>query len=113
LRALNSGSHDPRITKRFDCFRDTSAEAKPAPDLRVQAVNISSANVRQPRSPKEGARLGPRGTRGCGGVERLYKTNASAGWRDSNVLDCMPLVTSASLMLPGFVYWVASTQSGA
>jgi hypothetical protein len=40
LRALNSGSHDPRITKRFDCFGNTSAEAKPAPDLRVQAVNL-------------------------------------------------------------------------
>jgi hypothetical protein len=32
--------HDPRITERFDCFRDTSAEAKVARDLHVQAVNF-------------------------------------------------------------------------
>ena len=40
LLALTSGLHDPRITERFDCFRDTSAEAKVARDLRVQAVNF-------------------------------------------------------------------------
>ena len=40
LLALTSGLHDPRITERFDCFRDTSAEAKVARDLHVQAVNF-------------------------------------------------------------------------
>jgi arsenite methyltransferase len=38
--ALATGLRDPRITERFDCFRDTSAEAKVARDLRVQAVNF-------------------------------------------------------------------------
>jgi ubiquinone/menaquinone biosynthesis C-methylase UbiE len=38
--ALTSGFHDPRITERFDCFRDTSAETKVARDLHVQAVNF-------------------------------------------------------------------------
>ena len=40
LLALTAGLRDPRITERFDCFRDTSAEAKVARDLRVQAVNF-------------------------------------------------------------------------
>jgi arsenite methyltransferase len=40
LLALTSGLRDPRITERFDCFRDTSAEAKVARDLHVQAVNF-------------------------------------------------------------------------
>ena len=31
---------DARITERFDCFRDTTVEAKLARDLRVQAVNF-------------------------------------------------------------------------
>jgi SAM-dependent methyltransferase len=34
------GLRDARITERFDCFRDTSAEAKVARDLRIQAVNF-------------------------------------------------------------------------
>ena len=38
--ALATGLRDARITERFDCFRDTSAEAKVARDLRVQAVNF-------------------------------------------------------------------------
>ena len=38
--ALASGLRDPRITERFDSFRDTAAEAKVARDLRVQAVNF-------------------------------------------------------------------------
>ena len=38
--ALASGLRDPRITERFDSFRDTTAEAKVARDLRVQAVNF-------------------------------------------------------------------------
>jgi hypothetical protein len=38
--ALATGFRDARITERFDCFRDTSAEAKVARDLRVQAVNF-------------------------------------------------------------------------
>jgi SAM-dependent methyltransferase len=38
--ALTSGFRDPRITERFDCFRDSSAEAKVARDLHVQAVNF-------------------------------------------------------------------------
>ena len=38
--ALASGFRDPRITERFDCFRDTAAEAKVALDLHVQAVNF-------------------------------------------------------------------------
>jgi arsenite methyltransferase len=38
--ALASGFRDPRITERFDCFRDTSAEAKVAQDLHVHAVNF-------------------------------------------------------------------------
>jgi arsenite methyltransferase len=40
LLALASGLREPRITERFDCFRNTSAEAKVARDLRVQAVNF-------------------------------------------------------------------------
>jgi SAM-dependent methyltransferase len=42
LLALTSGLRDPHITERFDCFRDTSAEAKVARDLHVQAVNFSA-----------------------------------------------------------------------
>lgn len=38
--ALASGFREPRITERFDCFRDTAAEAKLARDLHVQAVNF-------------------------------------------------------------------------
>ena len=38
--ALAIGFKDPRIVERFDCFRDTSAEAKVARDLRVHAVNF-------------------------------------------------------------------------
>jgi ubiquinone/menaquinone biosynthesis C-methylase UbiE len=38
--ALASGFREPRITERFDCFRDTTAEAKVALDLHVQAVNF-------------------------------------------------------------------------
>ena len=38
--ALASGLRDPRITEHFDCFRDTTAEAKVARDLHVQAVNF-------------------------------------------------------------------------
>jgi hypothetical protein len=34
------GLADARITERFDCFRDTSAEAKVSKDLRVHAVNL-------------------------------------------------------------------------
>jgi arsenite methyltransferase len=38
--ALASGLRDPQITERFDCFRDTTAEAKVARDLHVRAVNF-------------------------------------------------------------------------
>jgi hypothetical protein len=38
--ALAFGFRESRITERFDCFRDTSAEAKVADDLHVQAVNF-------------------------------------------------------------------------
>jgi len=38
--ALSCRFRDARITERFDCFRDTSAEAKVARDLHVQAVNL-------------------------------------------------------------------------
>ena len=38
--ALSCQFRDPRITERFDCFRDTSAEAKVARDLRIHAVNF-------------------------------------------------------------------------
>ena len=38
--ALACRFRDPRITERFDCFRDTTAEAKVARDLHVQAVNF-------------------------------------------------------------------------
>ena len=38
--ALASGLGDPQITERFDSFRDTTAEAKVARDLHVQAVNF-------------------------------------------------------------------------
>ncbi|HEX6138723.1 MAG TPA: methyltransferase domain-containing protein [Casimicrobiaceae bacterium] len=38
--ALATGFREPRIVERFDCFRDTSAEAKVARDLRVQALNF-------------------------------------------------------------------------
>lgn len=38
--ALAQGFRDVRIVEHFDCFRDTSAEARAARDLRVQAVNF-------------------------------------------------------------------------
>jgi SAM-dependent methyltransferase len=38
--ALAVGLREPRIVERFDCFRDTSAEAKLARDLRVSSVNF-------------------------------------------------------------------------
>jgi arsenite methyltransferase len=38
--ALTSRFREPRITERFDCFRDTTAETKVARDLHVQAVNF-------------------------------------------------------------------------
>lgn len=38
--ALATGFAEPRIVERFDCFRDTSAEAKVSRDLRVHAVNF-------------------------------------------------------------------------
>ena len=38
--ALATGFSQPRIVERFDCFRDTSAEAKVSRDLRVHAVNF-------------------------------------------------------------------------
>jgi ubiquinone/menaquinone biosynthesis C-methylase UbiE len=38
--ALEVGLHAPRVVERFDCFRDTSAEAKVARDLRVHSVNF-------------------------------------------------------------------------
>ena len=41
--ALASRLRDPRITERFDCFRDTTAEAKVAGDLHVQAVNFTAS----------------------------------------------------------------------
>ena len=40
--ALAVGFRDPRITERFDCFRNTSAEGKVARDLQVHAVNFYS-----------------------------------------------------------------------
>jgi ubiquinone/menaquinone biosynthesis C-methylase UbiE len=44
--ALASGLREPRIVERFDCFRDTTAEAKVAGDLHVHAVNFFA---RKPR----------------------------------------------------------------
>jgi len=38
--ALATGLRNPRIAARFDCFRNTSAEAKVAQDLEVHAVNF-------------------------------------------------------------------------
>ena len=38
--AVAVGFRSPRIVERFDCFRDTPAEAKLARDLRVHAVNF-------------------------------------------------------------------------
>jgi arsenite methyltransferase len=38
--ALASRLRDPQITERFDCFRDTTAEAKVARGLHVRAVNF-------------------------------------------------------------------------
>jgi arsenite methyltransferase len=38
--ALSCRFRDPHITERFDCFRDTSAEAKVARALHIQAVNF-------------------------------------------------------------------------
>jgi SAM-dependent methyltransferase len=38
--AAAAGLRDGAIYERFDCFRDTSAEAKVAKDLRVHAVNF-------------------------------------------------------------------------
>jgi arsenite methyltransferase len=38
--ALGAGLEGPSVLERFDCFRDTSAEAKVSRDLRVQALNF-------------------------------------------------------------------------
>ncbi|MGE5240023.1 MAG: methyltransferase domain-containing protein [Bacteroidota bacterium] len=38
--AAAAGLRDARITESFDCFRNTSAEAKVSKDLRVHAVNF-------------------------------------------------------------------------
>ena len=38
--AIASRFHEPRIMERFDCFGDTTAEAKVARDLHMQAVNF-------------------------------------------------------------------------
>jgi SAM-dependent methyltransferase len=38
--AAAAGLRDGRITERFDCFRNTSAEVKVSKDLRVHAVNF-------------------------------------------------------------------------
>jgi SAM-dependent methyltransferase len=38
--AAAAGLREGRITARFDCFRNTTAEAKLSEDLRVQAVNF-------------------------------------------------------------------------
>jgi arsenite methyltransferase len=40
--ALAVGFREPQIVERFDCFRDTTAEAKVASDLLVHAVNFYS-----------------------------------------------------------------------
>jgi len=37
---LATGFREPRIVERFDCFRDTTAEAKVAHDLHVHSVNF-------------------------------------------------------------------------
>ena len=34
------GFEDARVTKRFNCFYDTTAEAKVAKELFIQAVNF-------------------------------------------------------------------------
>lgn len=38
--AVGAGLRDCRVTERFDCFRDTSAQAKVSKDLEVQGVNF-------------------------------------------------------------------------
>lgn len=38
--AVATGFRDGKVTERFDCFSDTSAEAKVSQDLRIQAVNF-------------------------------------------------------------------------
>jgi arsenite methyltransferase len=38
--AAETGLVDGRVVQRFDCFRDTSAEAKVAKDLFIQGVNF-------------------------------------------------------------------------
>jgi ubiquinone/menaquinone biosynthesis C-methylase UbiE len=38
--ALEVGFREPRIVERFDCFRDTTAEAKVSRDLSVHSVNF-------------------------------------------------------------------------
>jgi ubiquinone/menaquinone biosynthesis C-methylase UbiE len=38
--ALEVGLREPRIVERFDCFRDTTAEAKVSRDLHVHSVNF-------------------------------------------------------------------------
>jgi ubiquinone/menaquinone biosynthesis C-methylase UbiE len=43
--AASVGLRFGRITERFDCFRGTSAEAKVARDLKVQAVNFFACKV--------------------------------------------------------------------
>jgi hypothetical protein len=43
--AASVGLRFGRITERFDCFHGTSAEAKVARDLKVQAVNFFACKV--------------------------------------------------------------------
>ena len=48
--ALATGFDDARITERFDCFRNTTAEAKVARDLQIQAVNFHARKPPTERS---------------------------------------------------------------
>ena len=48
--ALATGLSEPRIVERFDCFRDTTAEAKVARDLHVHAVNFHARKPAQEES---------------------------------------------------------------
>ncbi len=47
--AAERGLADGRVARRFNCFDDTSAEAKVAKDLFIQSVSL------QARNPTEGA----------------------------------------------------------
>jgi arsenite methyltransferase len=52
--AADSGLVDGRVVRRFNCFYDTTAEAKVAKDLFIQSVNFSARKAATGRTDRQG-----------------------------------------------------------